>query len=160
MKNQLFFIFVMLISMTAFGQIDKSKLELKPQIAPEIPLVLKPDSSKVADLSEIKENVKFPCNDSENEHCRDSMERFIRQNLRWPTIARENCVEGTVVISVIVEKDGSLTNLKVVRDIGAGFGEEAIKIVQKFPKLIPAKNYDNEPIRVNINIPIRFSSFY
>lgn len=145
--------------MTTFGQIDKSKLELKPQITIEIPLVLKLDSSKVADLSEIKENVKFPCEDSENQHCIDSMKRFIRQNLRWPTIARENCVEGIVIISAIVEKDGSLTNLKVVRDIGAGFGEEAIKIVQKFPKLIPAKNHNNEPVRVNINIPIRFSSF-
>jgi protein TonB len=92
--------------------------------------------------------------------CADKkMLEYIYKNIKYPTIARENGVEGMTVISFVVEKDGSITDAKVVRDIGAGCGEEALRVVDKMNSLpqkwTPGKQR-NESVRVQFNLPVRF----
>ncbi len=80
---------------------------------------------------------------------------FIYSNIKYPAIARENSVEGMVVITFVVEKDGSITDARIARDIGAGCGQEALRVVKMMPKWNPGKQR-GRPVRVQFNLPIRF----
>ena len=85
----------------------------------------------------------------------EKMLQFIYGNIQYPAIARENGVEGMVVVQFVVEKDGSCTNINVMRDIGAGCGDEAKRIVQIMPKWHPGRQRDR-PVRVMFTLPVRF----
>lgn len=84
---------------------------------------------------------------------------FIYQNVNYPYEARENGNEGTAVVSFVVEKDGSITNPEIVKDIGGGCGDEALRVVNLMPqaglKWVPGKN-EGEPVRVKFVLPVRF----
>lgn len=84
-----------------------------------------------------------------------AMLKFIYENIKYPPIARENGVEGTVYVRFVVEKDGSVSNTEIVRDIGAGCGEEAMRVVKKFPRWNPGKQR-GRPVRVYFNLPVKF----
>lgn len=81
--------------------------------------------------------------------------KFINDNIKYPAVARENGIEGKVFVKFIVEADGSVTNVEVVRDIGGGCGEEAMRVVKKFPKWNPGKQR-GRPVRVFFNLPVQF----
>jgi protein TonB len=83
------------------------------------------------------------------------MMKFIQKNLVYPEIAQENTIEGTVVVEFIVEKDGSIGNIKVIKDIGGGCGDAAVNVMKKMPKWNPGKQRDN-PVRVKMKAPIKF----
>lgn len=84
---------------------------------------------------------------------------FVNQNVRYPRAAVEAETEGTVVISFVIEKDGGLSNLKIVKDIGNGCGEEALRVIRLLPendvKWVPGKK-DGQAVRVVFNLPVRF----
>lgn len=84
-----------------------------------------------------------------------AMLQFISQNLKYPTLALENEIRGTVVAQFVVEKDGSLSDIKVIRDIGAGCGKEALRVINQMPKWIPGRQ-NGSPVRVQYTLPIRF----
>ena len=85
----------------------------------------------------------------------DSLNKFVEANLQYPEQARQCFVQGTVYLTFTVEKDGSLTDIKVIRDIGCGCGEEAIRIIKMMPKWIPAKQC-GKIVRQQYNLPIKF----
>jgi len=85
----------------------------------------------------------------------DSLYNFIYSNLRYPQVAKDNAIEGRVFLTFVVEKDGSITNVKIIRDIGGGCGHEAKRVVEMMPKWIPGKQ-NGKPVRVQFNMPIRF----
>ena len=86
----------------------------------------------------------------------DSMYAFIQRNLHYPTQAIDNDVSGKVYVTFVVEKDGSIGNPKLLRDIGFGCGAEAIRVVKAMPKWNPGKQR-GKPVRVQFNLPISFS---
>lgn len=97
---------------------------------------------------------------AEKEACaRDNLLKFIYENIEYPPIARENGVEGTVVISFVVEKDGVVRDTKIVREIGGGCGEEALRVVELMntsgKRWIPGKQR-GKPVRVMFNLPVKF----
>lgn len=83
-------------------------------------------------------------------------ESFIDANIEYPDLAKANKVKGTVLVNFSIEKDGSITNIKVVEDIGAGCGEEAIRLVKMMPKWEPGTR-NGRPIKVDFTISINFS---
>ena len=85
----------------------------------------------------------------------DSLKAFIERNLVYPQWAKDNKIEGKVYVSFTVEIDGSISNVKVLRDIGGGCGAEAIRVVMKMPKWKPGKQR-GKPVRVQFNLPIEF----
>ena len=85
----------------------------------------------------------------------DSLYNFIYSNLRYPQVAKDNAIEGRVFLTFVVEKDGSITNVKIIRDIGGGCGHEAKRVVEMMPKWIPGKQ-NGKPVRVQFNMPIKF----
>lgn len=85
----------------------------------------------------------------------EKLKEYIAKNLRYPVSARENKIEGTVYISAIVEVDGTLSNIKIVQDLGHGCGEAAQNLVKDMPKWKPGKR-DGKPARMGVNLPIKF----
>ena len=85
----------------------------------------------------------------------DSLYAFIERNLVYPQLAKDNKIEGKVYVSFTVETDGSISNVKVLRDIGGGCGAEAMRVVMKMPKWKPGKQR-GKPVRVQFNLPIEF----
>ncbi len=84
---------------------------------------------------------------------------FMSRNIFYPLDARDKNIEGTVVISFVVEKDGRLTNAKILKDIGSGCGIEALRVVQLMidedVRWVPGKN-KGKPVRTLFNLPVRF----
>lgn len=92
--------------------------------------------------------------------CSDKkMLEFIYANIDYPDIARENNVEGTVVVSFVVDEKGNVTNATIVRDIGASCGQEALRIVElmnKMPEKWTPGKQRGRSVKVLFNLPIRF----
>lgn len=80
---------------------------------------------------------------------------YIGKNTKYPAIARENNIEGRVFISFVVEKDGNISDVKVVRRIGGGCDEEAERVIKSLPKFTPGKQ-NGRPVRVQFNVPVNF----
>jgi TonB family protein len=85
----------------------------------------------------------------------DSMMVFIRRNLRYPAEARQKGLEGTVYTSFIVEKDGSVTDVKTIRGISPDADAEAARVIQLFPNWNPGKQ-GGEIVRVRFVMPIKY----
>ncbi len=81
---------------------------------------------------------------------------FLAKNIRYPEFMRKNEIQGKVLISFVVEKDGSLTNIKVVRAIGNGADEEALRVLKMSPKWGPALQ-NGKAVRANYTVPILFA---
>ena len=82
--------------------------------------------------------------------------KFLMTNLRYPKVARDNNVQGRVVITFVVEKDGSLSNMKVVRGIGSGCDEEALRVLSISPAWKPGIQ-NGKPVKVQYSVPISFT---
>lgn len=80
---------------------------------------------------------------------------YFRDSLRYPAQARRMGVEGKVYIQFIVEKDGSLSQMKILRGLGAGCDEEAVRLVKEGPKWLAGKQ-GGVPVRVRRALPIVF----
>lgn len=80
---------------------------------------------------------------------------FLGNNLSYPSDDRDNRVQGRVYISFIVEKDGSLSDVKVVRGVSDGINNEALRVINKSPKWIPGLQR-GKPVKVSYTVPIVF----
>ncbi|HOI32089.1 MAG: energy transducer TonB [Bacteroidales bacterium] len=80
---------------------------------------------------------------------------YFANNIRYPSGARELGIQGTVYVSFVVEPDGSVSQIEVLRGIGGGCDEEAVRVVQNMPLWKPGKQR-NIPVRVRFNLPVRF----
>ena len=85
----------------------------------------------------------------------DSLMAFLARNIVYPKTAKENGIHGKVFLTFCVEKDGSISNIKVLRDIGGGCGAEAVRVVKMMPKWTPGKQR-GKAVRVQYNLPIQF----
>lgn len=83
---------------------------------------------------------------------------YLRNNLRFPIIASENGITGRVVVAFIIEKDGSVNNIKVIKPIDPCLDKEAYRVVKVMPKWIPGKLY-GKPVRVSFIIPLSFELY-
>lgn len=86
----------------------------------------------------------------------DSLAKFIAANLVYPVKAKENNIQGKVMIEFVVDEKGKVTNAKVIKGIGSGCDEEALRIVNRMPKWKPGKQR-NKPVNVRFVLPIKFS---
>lgn len=81
--------------------------------------------------------------------------KYLSSNIHYPAIARESNIEGTVFLGFVVERDGSITDVKIKRGIGGGCSEEALRVVQLMPKWKPGKQ-QGRAVRVAFTIPVKF----
>jgi len=81
--------------------------------------------------------------------------RYLSENLRYPENAEENGIEGTVIVAFVVDVDGSITNIEILKGIGGGCDEEAIRIVKGAPKWTPGTQ-NGVPMRTQMRLPLKF----
>lgn len=80
---------------------------------------------------------------------------YVAKNVKYPQIARETGVQGRVYVNFVVEPDGSVSNVSVLRGIGGGCDEEAIRVVKNMPKWKPGKQR-GKAVRVSYMLPVNF----
>jgi len=86
------------------------------------------------------------------------MQSDIAKNINYPEEMMEMGIQGKVYVSFVVEKDGSITNVKVIRGINGArlLGEEAVRAVMKLPKKFTPGKMNGKPVRVALNVPVHF----
>ncbi len=85
-----------------------------------------------------------------------AMEKFISQNLKYPAEAQKRGIQGKVIISFGISKEGNIINPKVVEGIGHGCDKEALRVVKKMPKWKPGKDKEGNIVIVYMKLPIHF----
>ena len=88
-------------------------------------------------------------------HLLISKNKYIKNNLKYPIIAAENGIEGTVVVGFVIERDGSISNVNVISSPDLGLSREAVRLVKSMPKWNPAMQ-NGSPVRVKYNVPVKF----
>jgi protein TonB len=81
--------------------------------------------------------------------------KYLSDNLKYPTQARRMGVEGSVIVVFVVNTDGSIQDVEVLRGVGGGCDEEAVRVVKGAPKWEPGKQR-GRPVRTRMRLPIRF----
>ena len=80
---------------------------------------------------------------------------YLNQNIRYPAEAQENCVQGRVVVSFVVGKDGHISDVTVLRSVDPSLDKEAVRVIRNMPRWTPGKQ-GGEPVRVRYNVPVSF----
>ena len=85
----------------------------------------------------------------------EGLVNYLVENLNYPEKAKAKKITGKVYVSFVVEKDGSISNVKVLRDIGYGCGEEAVRVVKAMPRWKPGMQRGKN-VRVQYTLPLNF----
>ena len=119
-------------------------LKAKEVIAePEPPKV---EESKVFDV--VEEMPQFPGGPS-------ALFEYLSKNIKYPVVAEENGVQGRVIVTFVVERDGSITDVKVVKSVDPSLDKEAQRVVKSMPHWIPGKQ-NGSAVRVKYTVPVTF----
>ncbi len=86
---------------------------------------------------------------------RPALEKHLRENMRYPEEANRAGIKGTVNIGFVVCRDGSICDPRVLRGIGYGCDEEALRLIREMPRWLPGKQR-GQPVPVRYSLPIRF----
>lgn len=80
---------------------------------------------------------------------------YLNQNIRYPAEAQENCVQGRVVVSFVVGKDGHISDVTVLRSVDPSLDKEAVRVIRNMPRWTPGKQ-GGELVKVRYNVPVSF----
>ena len=107
------------------------------------------DNDKVYSSSEVDQLPEFPGGKS-------ALSKYLSENMRYPVIAAENGIQGTVICQFVVYEDGSTSDIKVLRSIDPSIDKEAIRLIQNMPKWNPGMLSDQKvKVQIQRNIPFR-----
>lgn len=116
-------------------------------VAPPPPPAPKPEvSNKVFDV--VEEMPHFPGGAA-------ALQAFLSSNTKYPVVAQENGVQGRVIVSFVVERDGSITDVRVVRSVDPSLDREASRVVRSMPRWSPGKQ-NGSAVRVKYTVPVVF----
>ena len=116
-------------------------------VAPPPPPAPKPEvSNKVFEV--VEEMPHFPGGPA-------ALQAFLSSNTKYPVVAQENGVQGRVIVSFVVERDGSITDVKVVRSVDPSLDREATRVVKSMPRWSPGKQ-NGSAVRVKYTVPVVF----
>ena len=124
----------------AAGEVLKAK-EVIAQ--PEPP---KEEETKVFDV--VEQMPSFPGGPS-------ALMQYLSSNIKYPVVAEENGVQGRVVCTFVVERDGSITDVRVIKSVDPSLDKEAVRVVKSMPKWIPGKK-NGSAVRVKYTVPVTF----
>ena len=129
------------------GVEDVNKEAVRHEVVEEKP-VEKPKDEGPVNVAMVEQKPSFPGGDA-------AMMKWLGENISYPAAASEEGVEGRVTVQFIVEKDGSVSNVQVVRGKHPALDAEAVRVVKKMPKWTPGRN-NGQPVRVTYNLPVTF----
>ncbi|TXC85053.1 energy transducer TonB [Luteibaculum oceani] len=97
----------------------------------------------------VEQMPQFPGGDAE-------LFKYLGKNIKYPTMAQDAGIQGVVFVTFVVEKDGSVSDARVLRGIGGGCDEEALRVVRSMPKWTPGEQRGKK-VKVQYNLPVRFT---
>ena len=112
----------------------------------EVVTQAEPEPEKVFDM--VEQMPTFPGGQQE-------LMSYLGKNIKYPTIAQENGTQGRVIIQFVVERDGSITDVRVARGVDPYLDKEAVRVVKSMPKWIPGKQ-NGKAVRVKFTVPVMF----
>lgn len=130
---------------TNVGVVTQEGDETATELPPEV--IADPDEGKV--YTYVEEMPTFPGGENE-------MYSYIKKNVKYPALARENNISGKVYVNFVVDKDGNIKDVKLIRGIGGGCDEEALRVIKSMPNWKPGKQ-NGRSVPVSYNMPINFS---
>ena len=110
------------------------------------PEPVKEEETKVFDV--VEQMPSFPGGQS-------ALLQYLSSNIKYPVVAEENGVQGRVIVTFVVEKDGSITDVRVVKSVDPSLDKEAQRVVKSMPKWIPGKQ-NGSAVRVKYTVPVTF----
>ncbi len=128
------------------GNDDKGGEVLKAKEVIAQPEPPKEEENKVFDV--VEQMPSFPGGQT-------ALMEYLSKNVKYPVVAQENGVQGRVVVSFVVERDGSVTDVQVVKSVDPSLDREAVRVVNSMPKWIPGKQ-NGQAVRVKFNVPVSF----
>ena len=81
--------------------------------------------------------------------------QYLAENINYPALARENNIQGTVALSFVINKDGAVSDISILKEVGGGCGKEAMRVVQSMPRWSPGEA-NGHPVKVRFTLPVRF----
>lgn len=114
-----------------------------PEMIPE-----ESDPSEKEPFTVVEQKPEFPGGDA-------ALMKYLATNTTYPAIAKESGISGTVFITFVIEKDGSISSIGVLREVAGGCTEEALRVVSEMPRWTPGKQR-SKPVRVRMNLPVKF----
>jgi len=114
-----------------------------------IPFIIQQDTSAVELVDVVEESPSYPGGE-------EARVWFVQEHLIYPEKARSMGLQGKVFMTFTVETDGRLTDIRVLRGLGGGCDEEAIRLIQQMPKWKPALQR-GKPVRAQFNLPLKFN---
>jgi protein TonB len=152
MKRTLFIILLLVSATTIYAQQPPPKTPKDPDSTIIINLPAGTNTQTSLDTGKIYTAVQiepsFPGG-------QQKLNDYFKANLKYPAVAHVNNVQGKVFVTFVVERDGSLSNIKVLRGIGSGCDEEAIRLLIHCPKWNPGIQ-SNTAVRVQYMVPVTF----
>ncbi|MDX9750651.1 MAG: energy transducer TonB [Flavobacteriales bacterium] len=143
-------LFTLLIGTYAMAQVDTPDVRLVPVLGEpaviDVATPQEPDSTQA--LIMVEEMPEFPGG-------MPALSQYVTGELRYPKEAREMNIEGLVLVGFVVERDGSISQANVLRGIGGGCDEEALRVVARMPAWKPGQQ-GGTPVRVRYTLPLRF----
>jgi len=136
----------------AIGAIDYDKgsdeaehvLKVNEKVVDEVPP--KVEETKVFDV--VEQMPQFKGGDA-------ALMDYLNKNIKYPVIAEENGIQGRVVTTFVVERDGSITDVKVIKSVDPSLDKEAVRVVKSMPKWNPGKQ-NGSAVRVKFTLPVTF----
>ena len=110
------------------------------------PVVEADDDDRIYEM--VEENAQFPGGDEE-------CFKWLSEHIKYPSICQEQCVQGRVIVNFVVNKDGSIVDVKTVRSPDNNLTKEAERVVKMMPKWKPARQ-GNKPVRSRFTLPVMF----
>ena len=136
---------------TAIGTFDvKGNDEAEGEVlkAKEVVVDEKPKEEETKVFDVVEQMPSFPGGDAE-------LMKFLHDHIKYPVVAEENGVQGRVVCTFVVERDGSITDVRVIKSVDPSLDKEAVRVVKSMPKWIPGKQ-NGSAVRVKYTVPVTF----
>ena len=136
---------------TAIGTFDvKGNDEAEGEVlkAKEVVVDEKPKEEETKVFDVVEQMPSFPGGDAE-------LMKFLNSHIKYPAVAEENGIQGRVVATFVVERDGSITDVKVIKSVDPPLDKEAIRVLKSMPKWIPGKQ-NGSAVRVKYTVPVTF----
>lgn len=123
-------------------------LKVNEKVVDEVPPAV--EETKVFDV--VEQMPRFPGDNGDGA----VLNSWLSKNLRYPPIAEENGIKGRVVCQFVVERDGSISDIRVVRSVDPSLDKEAVRVIKAMPKWIPGKQ-NGSSVRVKFTLPVTFT---
>jgi TonB family protein len=139
---------------TASAQDDQQVLDIVEQMPSFAPCTYEITRMKVEQTKDGPKTVQVK-EEFNNPGGFKGLQIYLAQHVRYPVVAEENGIQGRVICTFVVEKDGSISDVNVAKSVDPSLDKEAVRVLKQMPKWTPGKQ-KGEPVRVKYTVPVTF----